>query len=455
MFAALQSATLEYMVERCIAISDLKTGLNSISIEHTKVLMNFFDKMFTEVGNEALTIYKLWERLGIYWNFINCTLLEHIINEFGDKVLQLSLEDYLEKLMEFQCRIHLSDFIKCSTKLSTSLLGEEFTELTVQLNRCQDNFKLEDLDEITETIANKFFIPKFFLLLKDVKVNGMIITWAAPTMIAALLSEIIRKTDMQPFCKRHKITSLTVASEKYKYSTNSIVTEVSKWCQEIDSPIPTTLTQLYTAYTCKLIMQYCKIKGIECPTIRSLEEIPAHMQTHLLELCKVAWDGIVEQLVTFDSSAVIGDTMGLIESVEGENGRHTYHFSHRTLQEFLSAYHIIQLALESQEQIIQDHIEKGDLKTVVRFYFGLTKHHQFTSRMITRHKSDLISAHHWSLESGETPETSAGVQQPAETESAVASFQLVRSSAILELLQQLKAPSSIKIPGQVFTIRNT
>lgn len=393
-FSQLQSSTLK-MVKKNVTVSNFKAGLNKLDIGSRESFFN--DVIFSEAAEDE-SFNSVWEKLQTYWSFLNITLLEHIIYEFGDEPLQFSLEDYVEKLMEFQCKIHLHDFVECSTPLSTTALTDEFTKLAVKLNRCRMEFKLDDLDEIMENVADKFEIPKFFLILKDVEISGDITTtWAVPSIIAASIREIIAKTDLRLFCKRHKITSLIIASEEYKYSTANIVTEVSKWCQEIKFSLPSTMTQLYTAYACKLMTHHLKEQGNAC-IIHSLEEIPADIHPHFLKLCKIAWESTVANC---NCSDVAGDTLGLIQTVKGKGGQLTY-FSHQTLQEFLSAYHIAQLPLKEQEDVVQNLIKSGDLKVVVKFYFGLTKHHEFTSRMISEFlKSDcgdLIAGHQWSCE---------------------------------------------------------
>ena len=653
MFAEIEQSTLLHILHKQTTLSDFKAGLTNLSIEHREVHKNFFEKIYTEI-NETLTIHNVWERLSVYWNFYNCTLFQEIVYEFGDKALKVRMDNYLEKLKEIQCKTLLNDFAKYSIKIGTTLPEEDFTELTVQLHQSCDEHKLKDLVKMTESIAEKFFLPKFLLILKNIGASGLSITWAVPTMIAASLKENMENTDVRSFCKDHHITSITVAGEECKYSsiskysaylkdiyspkegknlapfklariekekvtmdksrlddftrstlrgdqddvvyskhhmeedevghptwynekvprliliegapgvgkttfseqfcykwsegqllsnhkllvllplrdnrvrsaknvshlfqhpqlqqtiaqevescegegvalwleawdelgeemreksslfldlvcgrvlpkatviitsrpwatkklredssikidqhveivttpkiqfsrilreeritsdvrakfidyvdrhpsmkaamytpvTANIVTEVFQWSQDTQSPPPTTITQLYTAYTCKLVMQHHssgKAEGKESGRMPSLEEIPAESRKGLLELSRLAWEGIVEQQLTFSSSAVAGDTLGLMEGVRelygGECGQLTHHFIHLTLQEFLSAYHITQLPPDKQEHVIQQHLTTGHLKMVVRFYFGLTKHHHFTSRMIAQHIS--------------------------------------------------------------------
>ena len=76
---------------------------------------------------------------------------------------------------------------------------------------------------------------------------------------------------------------------------------------------------------------------------------------------------------------------------------------------FLERMDITQLPLDKQQEVIQQHLTMGHLKIVVRFYFGLTKHHHFTARMITLHMSftKQATAYHWLFEAG-GPETLTG-----------------------------------------------
>ena len=193
--------------------------------------------------------------------------------------------------------------------------------------------------------------------------------------------------------------------------TADIVAEVFQWSRDIESPPPTTLTQLYTTFTCKLLSQNLSSRKAEDRKswkIRSLEEVPANVKEELLKMCRLAWEGIVEQQLTFGSDVVGEDTLGLMDGVRelygGEDGQLSYHFIHLTLQEFLSAYHITQLPQEKQEQIIRKHVDTGHLNMVVRFYFGLTKPNGFTSQVILEHLSDeyreQATAYHWLFECG-------------------------------------------------------
>ena len=186
--------------------------------------------------------------------------------------------------------------------------------------------------------------------------------------------------------------------------TADIVAEVFQWIKDTESPLPRTTTQLYTTLTCKLLSE--KAEG---GRMGSLEEVAAERKGGFLKMCRLAWEGIIKQELTFSSdvvSALGGDTLGLAHKVRelygGEDGQFSYHFIHLTLQEFLSAYHITQLPQDKQDQVIREHIKIGHLNMVVRFYFGLTQPNHFTSAMISKHLTyeyrKQATAYHWLFE---------------------------------------------------------
>ena len=205
--------------------------------------------------------------------------------------------------------------------------------------------------------------------------------------------------------------------------TADIVAEVLQWSQDTESPPPRTTTQLYTTLTCKLLSG--KAEGQNPGRMGSLEEVAAERKGGFLKMCRLAWEGIIKQQLTFSGdvvSALGGDTLGLAHRVRelhgGEDGQFSYHFIHLTLQEFLSAYHITQLPQDKQDQVIREHIEIGHLNMVVRFYFGLTQPNHFTSAMISDHLSDYkqATAYHWLFEAGD------GVPEELESNKKVSVF---------------------------------
>ena len=230
--------------------------------------------------------------------------------------------------------------------------------------------------------------------------------------LSRILSQDKVRPDVRAKLRDYVDKNPSVKATMHTPVTADIVAEVFQWSQVIESPPPRTITQLYTTLTCKLLSG--KAEGQKPGRMGSLEEVAAERKGGFLKMCRLAWEGIIKQQLTFGSDVVSGlggDTLGLVHKVRelhgGEDGQFSYHFIHLTLQEFLSAYHITQLPQDKQDQVIREHIEIGHLNMVVRFYFGLTRPNHFSLAMISEHLSDYkqATAYHWLFEtSDEVPE---------------------------------------------------
>ena len=61
--------------------------------------------------------------------------------------------------------------------------------------------------------------------------------------------------------------------------------------------------------------------GKKSHKILFLEDVPPDVERELEAICQLAWDGIVEQKLTFTSDAVSVDTLGLMHAVKELHSR--------------------------------------------------------------------------------------------------------------------------------------
>ena len=258
------------------------------------------------------------------------------------------------------------------------------------------------LPKATIIITSRPWATKNIRESESVRVDQHIEIVTTPdTELQRVLEEKIKPESRAQFLDYLK-HNLMMKAAMHTPVTANIVADVFQWCGDTESPLPTTMTELYTVLICMLLTQHTHSKPI-----RSLDEVPEDVKN----LCRLAWQGLVEQQrLTFSSDEVGEKTLGLMRAVTelygGKDDQLSYHFIHLTLQEFLSAYHITQLPPDKQEQIIREHIDTGHLTMTVRFFFGLTEPNTLTSSLISHHiSSQFYSASsnvfHWLFETGE------------------------------------------------------
>ena len=156
---------------------------------------------------------------------------------------------------------------------------------------------------------------------------------------------------------------------------------------------PTTVTGLYSAYVLMRLEQHLS-KHPEYSDmnmkVRTLTDLPERVLGDLQQLCRLAYEGVSQQMIVFSSLPEGVSTLGLLQTVpqvydEGED-RVSYNFLHYTVQEYLAALHLSHLQPQQLMTIIdtkclrmvkteygREYYEATQWKTTFQFLAGITK----------------------------------------------------------------------------------
>ena len=107
-----------------------------------------------------------------------------------------------------------------------------------------------------------------------------------------------------------------------------------------------TQYSIFSALIRNLMVRHLRKNGLheKIPSLKSLEELPEVIHCPFKDLCELAYNGVMEDKVTFDvefSSSF--NTLGLLQGVESFAGcgiSHSYNFLHLSIQELLAAFHV-------------------------------------------------------------------------------------------------------------------
>lgn len=168
----------------------------------------FFEEMNSEIEKDIDMKY-LRYRLTGYWNYLNYSLLDQLVDKFGDDELKSSLKQYDGMVKDFRRRTHLSYFAMLSPKINKNY-SAVLLQGTVKmiLGKCWEENQLENLDRLQRSITERFSLPPFTMLLKDIRVlHGVVIQtlWALPSLICHSLKEQMDMIDIQEFLATHSI----------------------------------------------------------------------------------------------------------------------------------------------------------------------------------------------------------------------------------------------------------
>ena len=155
-----------------------------------------------------------------------------------------------------------------------------------------------------------------------------------------------------------------------------IVCEVYKDGQTSDCVIPSTMTELYTAFSLILLIRYRIDQGQEV-RLKKFDDLPQAIYDKFLEICKIAYKGIKnDQQLIFSHLPDDFETLGFMQSIPELHTiygvSYSHNFLHLTVQEFLAAYFLSQHKqyLESEQIWLSQSASVG---TVTTFLAGITK----------------------------------------------------------------------------------
>ena len=208
--------------------------------------------------------------------------------------------------------------------------------------------------------------------------------------IESVLPDSEVRRDLETYINRHP----QIRAGMYIPLNSTIVVTIYQESQGSGCPMPTTLTELYTALVRTLIVRY--LQGHPEYAINSIQrftDLPPPVYAKFLKLCGVAYNGIVStskqvQLVFSERDLPADfDNLGLMDSVtelyvtQGTVSSHN--FLHLTFQEFFAAVHISKMSPEQQlEHFQRRNDDGGRLKVVLRFLAGLNKLNCFSKDAI-------------------------------------------------------------------------
>ena len=234
-FIHLAYCTYKALVDQGINVHDVHAWLISLDVFQQREHQEFIKDHLTKIDKET-HLSNLWARLGMYWNFLNFDLLEHLVSGFGSEDLKKKMESYKVDLQSFRKATRICDFINCWPERVEPPPERELREFVARVGYCWENCTLEDLDMLEGVITRKFFLPRFVLHLREIKPGSIAITWLIPVSFVTGLQETIESTNIE-FFMEHKIESITIAGRECYPSLKT--NKHSGYLQELSLSKPT------------------------------------------------------------------------------------------------------------------------------------------------------------------------------------------------------------------------
>ncbi len=209
-FMVLQKIALNEMAEKGVTVTDFRQTLmilpSSIKNEN-----KHFIKSNYSLFEEANSIGKIFLHLSFYLSFIDFSLLEHIIEQFGSDSLKQNMSSYAEDMRKFKMKTPVSEALNYLPKISDA--PADYSRLTVKFDFDVQSATLEDLETYRKRFASEFLLSQLALSLSDLQESSLLVTWLVPAAVGAMISDQVQKKSSSFFLS-NSILKLSLEGER-------------------------------------------------------------------------------------------------------------------------------------------------------------------------------------------------------------------------------------------------
>ena len=131
-------------------------------------------KFFRESEDDFLmakNMEKLFAILRRYCNYNNYEILQEVIRKFCEPVLQRRMQEYRDSLERFEKETVIDVYLKAIS--AGVVLCEEFTKMTVKINKPASECTLHEVRKLKETIAERASLQSYSIYVGDISESSV------------------------------------------------------------------------------------------------------------------------------------------------------------------------------------------------------------------------------------------------------------------------------------------
>ena len=202
-FEKLKDDAYESVREQPVDI--FKVKLTSLSVRDKEHFMEFM----TEIVRNKVSVTDIWVALNKFFDFLNYSILQHVLTKFTNRALQGRMDAYKDKIYTFFKRTRLCDFLQCWPSCTHDPPVKELRDFVAKSRKDWDTCTLHDLENLKGRLATKLLLPKFVFLLEKASKGCLEVTFSIPPSLVEQLQTEVKNTPLREFVEM-EIESITV-----------------------------------------------------------------------------------------------------------------------------------------------------------------------------------------------------------------------------------------------------
>ena len=208
-FERLEFASLTELEEKQVDLKRFRHSLILLPAKIKKEQATFLKENLPTIS-KAESIDEIFMQLNLHWNFIDCSLLEHIVNRFCSEEVKKDMIQYISDLEAFRKVTTVNQMIRCWPGRIDP--PPHFSKVTCKLNRDAATYTLHELDQLRVRFCHEFSLSDSIMMLHSFIAGSVVVVWMIPSgSVHDLRMELLRHGSMNPeFFEEYAILNIMV-----------------------------------------------------------------------------------------------------------------------------------------------------------------------------------------------------------------------------------------------------
>ncbi|XP_064395248.1 uncharacterized protein LOC135342446 isoform X2 [Halichondria panicea] len=189
-FRDLRKIALKEITEKRIPVTDFRQTLMNLPCPITSENEDFIISKYP-LFEKAESIESIFVHLNFYLSFIDFSLLEHIIEQFGSDSLKRDMSSYAEDMRHFRMNTPVSEALGHLPRNSDTPVG--YSRIKAKFACDVQTATLEDVDTYRKGLAKRCLLSPLALSLFDLQESSLLVTWLVPAAVVAMISDQVQK----------------------------------------------------------------------------------------------------------------------------------------------------------------------------------------------------------------------------------------------------------------------
>ena len=203
-FDVLKNSVRECLEKKAIPVLRVAGALTSLSPYQDDHGIKFLESR-TRALFRAANIAEQFGMMDFHWNYLDPSLLDHLVKKFDLKEMKGEMETYKSDLGQFRKKTPLTLFCRAQ-KRKRVRLSPDFQEVVAEFD-WPENVTLEVVEQFRQEYASHYGLRECAMMVAQARPGSFIVTWFVPESVVKKLKGKLPRAIL----KKYSVTKLEIA----------------------------------------------------------------------------------------------------------------------------------------------------------------------------------------------------------------------------------------------------